>query len=312
MHVIHEPYRSQFVTMLRSHAASRDIHDGEETDLADDTSPVSEDFIRRELDRADMHRRRLIPLLTKVGRADRILDFGCGSGGTTVALALSESLAPSEVIGIDANPRTIPAARLRAEACGAGTIAHFRAIELGRLPFADGEFDLAVAVSVLEFITDSAHRRRAVEDLGRVVRPGGFVFIATPRPSLREYHTRRWLGDLRQSPSCPWSSTARRIRSWLPGWELLPLGGELASLARESPLVGLIGRASCVQALLPWATRWNKLLLRRPRSIELRSRPIEQRQELGAGRMRRMERAHHHLAWMTRRMQQRPSDARRW
>jgi SAM-dependent methyltransferase len=271
MHVLHEPYRSQFATMLRSPEASRDIHDGQQSELAagprhvtDATRPVSDSFIRRELDRADMHRRRLIPLLAKVGRAERILDFGCGSGGTTVALALSESLNASEVIGTDVNAHAVAAARVRAEGCGVRTIAQFRALEPGRLPFSDGAFDLVAAVSVLEFITDVAGRRRAVEELARVVRPGGYVFIASPRPSLREYHTRRWLADLRRPPSCSWSSSARSIRRWFAGWELLPLSRELASVAQDMPLVRVLARISLVHPLFPWATRWNKLLFRRP------------------------------------------------
>jgi SAM-dependent methyltransferase len=271
MHVLHEPYRTQFATMLRSPEASRDIHDDPQSDLdarrlhvTGATPRVSDEFIRRELDRADMHRRRLIPLLAKVGRAERILDFGCGSGGTTIALALSESLSPSEVIGTDVNAHAVAAARVRAQGCGVQTIAKFRAIEPGRLPFADGAFDLVVAVSVLEFITSASARQDTVEELGRVVRPGGFVFIASPRPSLREYHTNRWLADLRRPASCSWSSSARSIRRWLAGWEHLPLSRELASLEHDTPLGRLLASIPFVHPLFPWATRWNKLLFRRP------------------------------------------------
>ena len=286
MHVLHEPYRSQFATMLRCPEASRDIHDGPQSALdagprhvTDATRSVSDSFIRRELERADMHRRRLIPLLAKVGRAERILDFGCGSGGTTIALALSESLSASEVIGTDVNAHAVAAARVRAEGCGVASIAQFRAIEPGPLPFADGRFDLVVAVSVLEFITNVAERQAAVEELARVVRPGGFVFIASPRPSLREYHTGRWLGDLRRPASSPWSSSARTIRRWLAGWQLLPLSRELASLQQDTALARLLARVSFVHPLFPWATRWNKLLFRRPESTALGRRPTEPRHD---------------------------------
>jgi SAM-dependent methyltransferase len=278
MHVLHEPYRSQFTALLGFPEASRDIHgdrlhspDGEPSHLGDDqphrtatAHHAFDEYIGRELDRADMHRRRLIPLLAKVGRAERILDFGCGSAGTTIALALSESLSPSEVIGVDVNSHAIAAARVRAEGCGVERIARFRTVEPGPLSFADGEFDLAVAVSVLEFITDAAKRRAAVEELARVVRPGGFVFIAIPRPSLREYHTGSWFGDLRRPRARPWSSSARHIQSWLADWELMPRTRELASLELENPFARLLARSSFVRALLPWATRWNKLLFRRP------------------------------------------------
>lgn len=270
MHDLHEPYRSQFAAMLRSSETSRDIHGDQQPPL---DPHASDGFIRRELDRADMHRRRLIPLLAKVGRAERILDFGCGSGGTTAALASSPSLNPSDVIGIDVNPHALGAARVRAEGCGVASIVQFRTIEPGRLPFVDGAFDLVVAVSVLEFITNAAARKATVEELGRVVRPGGFVFLASPRPSLREYHTARWLADLRRPASSPWSSPARSIRRWLPGWELLSLSRELASLHRDTPLVGVLAGMAFVHPLLPWATRWNKLLFRRPEAGQLTPPP---------------------------------------
>lgn len=258
-----EPWRTQFRELIENHAASQDVHDAATTNhYASARGVASEAFIRREIERVATHTRSLIPLLAKVGRASQILDFGCGTGGTTLALATSLALDPRRVVGIDANARAIEAAQVRAASFRlARPTVELAHVEPGPLPFATGEFDLAVTVSVLEFITDVAGRRAAVQELARVVKPGGFLFIATPRPFLREYHSGRWLGDLLRQAGSPWSSPARQLLSWLPGWERLPIADELASVAgpKLQPLVKL-GAARVV----PYLNRWHKLLLRKP------------------------------------------------
>ena len=251
------------MALLRDHAASRDIHDeGSDRGFASGKGEASAAFIQREIDRVATHERSLVPLLAKVGRAPHILDFGCGTGGTTLALATSLALAPTLVVGVDVNPSVIEAAKVRAASFGlAAPAVELRAIAPGRLPFDDASFDLAVTVSVLEFITDPIGRRHAVEELARVLRPRGYLFIATPRPWLREYHSGRWLGDVVRAPGSPWSSPTRQLRSWLPGWELQSLGDELAGIAgaKARPFVK-VGAAR----VLPYLTRWQKLLLRKP------------------------------------------------
>lgn len=258
-----EPYRSAFVELLKAHAASQDIHDAgdHQTDEPPDRA-VSEAFIERELERVELHRRSLIPLLAPVGSVARVLDFGCGTGGTTVALATA--LGAERVVGVDASPSAIAAARLRSAAHGLADIVELHTVAPGRLPFGDGEFDLAVAVSVLEFITRPEGRRATVRELARVVRPGGFLFIATPRPWLREYHSGLWLGDQWHRAGRPWSSSRRQLRNWLKGWSAVWLGNELGAMAAAR--LGALSGLPVVSAALPHLTRWHKLLLQRPRA----------------------------------------------
>lgn len=260
-----DPLVSRFKDLIRSHAASRDVHDVDsDAGFANRRGAVSDAFVQREVDRVSLHARSLVPLLAKVGRARAVLDYGCGTGGSTLALALARPLAPERVVGVDVNAAAIEAARVRAASYGLDRPAvELHAVDGGPLRFRDGEFDLAVTVSVLEFITREEDRRRVVAELARVVRPGGHLFIATPRPWIREYHSRRWLGDLRREPGFPWSSATRQLRRWLPGWELLPLHDELARVARGTRL-GRVSDVSLVRRALPYATRWSKLLLRRP------------------------------------------------
>jgi ubiquinone/menaquinone biosynthesis C-methylase UbiE len=45
------------------------------------------------------------------------------------------------------------------------------------LPYPDGMFDLVIAVSTFEFVTDA---RRAITELARVLSPGGRIIVVTP------------------------------------------------------------------------------------------------------------------------------------
>jgi SAM-dependent methyltransferase len=97
----------------------------------------------------------------------RILDAGCGTGGTTRALA---ALAPA--VGVDLHPRALALAHQRA----AGPLVR---ADIARLPFASASFDAVVSVDVLYHrrIDDDA---ATVAELARVCRPGGVVVLWLP------------------------------------------------------------------------------------------------------------------------------------
>jgi SAM-dependent methyltransferase len=97
----------------------------------------------------------------------RILDAGCGSGRNMVDLAQRGSVA-----GVELASSSLDAARAR----GVGEV---RAGSLEEpLPFADGAFDLAVALDVLEHLRDDAP---AWAELARVVAPGGRLVVTVPQ-----------------------------------------------------------------------------------------------------------------------------------
>jgi SAM-dependent methyltransferase len=239
-----EPHRSHLERLVREGAASRDVHDATTSDgFANARGHASDAFVGRELGRVDGHLRRLMPLLEhRVVRARRILDFGCGTGGTSVALALS-GLKPEHVIGVDAGAAALKAAAVRAAGYDLpATRVQFVHVAPGEpLSFGEGAFDLVIAVSVVEFITDVQGRRHTVRMLRDMVRPGGHLFIATPRPGLRELHSGRFLGDLRHAPGQPWASPPAELAAWAEGWARVPLP------IRER-----------------WFTRWQRLLARKP------------------------------------------------
>lgn len=112
--------------------------------------------------------RTLDAALAAVGTVDprppsRILDVGTGTG--QAAFVLADRFPEAEIDAIDAAPAMIEAARRKAEPDGR---IRFAVADGGRLPFADGTFDLATLLCVQPF----------ARELHRVVRPGGWVIVA--------------------------------------------------------------------------------------------------------------------------------------
>jgi len=105
----------------------------------------------------------------------RVLDVGCGGGILTVALAESGA----DCTGIDLAADTLEAARLHAR--GIGLPIDFRVedvldkaarVESGEEP----PFDVITCLEMLEHVPDPAG---IVAALGKLVRPGGWVFLST-------------------------------------------------------------------------------------------------------------------------------------
>jgi len=80
-----------------------------------------------------------------------VLDVGCGEGVLTQRWA--NALAPRRVVGIDLDDPLLAAEWARRPAANLTYIAQ----RAERLPFADGEFDLATAIEVLEHVPDPDH-----------------------------------------------------------------------------------------------------------------------------------------------------------
>jgi SAM-dependent methyltransferase len=113
------------------------------------------------------------------GRSDlSILDAGCGTGG---ALAY---LAPfGRVTAIDLSPLALGYCRRR-------RLARLAQASVGQLPFAAGAFDLVTSFDVL-YHRAVGDWRPALDELARVLRPGGRLLLRLPAYDwLRGRHDR--------------------------------------------------------------------------------------------------------------------------
>lgn len=106
-------------------------------------------------------------------RCRRVLDAGCGSGRNLVYLLR----AGFEVFAIDRQAAAIDEVRALAAALAPSTPAERLQVgELDALPWRDGHMDAIVCSAVLHFAADPAHFGRMVEELWRVLSPGGLFF----------------------------------------------------------------------------------------------------------------------------------------
>lgn len=118
--------------------------------------------------------RRLAPLFVEfagLGKAQRVLDVGCGTGNLALFVAQHDP-APASVHGIDVCPAYVEYARRR----GDDARLTFEVGDARALPFPDGHFDHALAMLALQFVPNA---ELAVHEMRRVTRPGGTVAAAT-------------------------------------------------------------------------------------------------------------------------------------
>lgn len=109
----------------------------------------------------------------------RVLDVGCGEGRHTLSAWLR---APVHAVGVDLSSKDLATARSRqaefqpaAEPNRSLTFIEASALDL---PFADASFDLLICSEVLEHIFD---HRGVINELERVLRPGGTLVASVPR-----------------------------------------------------------------------------------------------------------------------------------
>jgi len=95
----------------------------------------------------------------------RVLEVGCGWGELADWIARESG---AEVIATDLSPRMVDLARERG--------VNARLADVQELPFADGEFDVAVAAWMLYHVPDLD---RGLAELARVLRPGGRLVALT-------------------------------------------------------------------------------------------------------------------------------------
>jgi 2-polyprenyl-3-methyl-5-hydroxy-6-metoxy-1,4-benzoquinol methylase len=121
-----------------------------------------------------------------------VLDVGCGEGVLTQRWA--EQLGSGRVVGID-----LADGKLRSEwAARRRENLEFLAMAAEDLPFADGEFELAAAIEVLEHVPDP---ERTLAEMSRVV--SGHLLVSVPRePLWRALNMARgaYLGQLGNTP----------------------------------------------------------------------------------------------------------------
>ena len=121
-------------------------------------------------------------------KSKNILDFGCGSGASTIVLAMV--FPESRIAGVELERDLLLIAEMRARFYNLKNINFVPSETTMHLPSGIGKFDLIVLNGVYEHLLEK-ERRLIIPEIWSVLNPGGVMFVnATPfRYCLIESHT---------------------------------------------------------------------------------------------------------------------------
>jgi ubiquinone/menaquinone biosynthesis C-methylase UbiE len=175
---------------------------------------LAEQYVEKRLEwlkEEDLHRapNKWLASFPQAAGARRVLDIACGMGFDSLAWAR----AGKQVVGFDFNQALLRnAARL---ASSQDLNVHFVAADATCFPFPDNYFDVCYSENLFEHVPDW---KKIVEEVRRVLAPGGVFFIRTSnRHSIRNceikhLHFYPWLPDSVKGPILRW------VRKHKPEW----------------------------------------------------------------------------------------------
>jgi ubiquinone/menaquinone biosynthesis C-methylase UbiE len=123
-----------------------------------------------------------------------ILDAGCGSGHTLQLIA--EKYEPGELHGFDFMPEQIDLAEQR------GLPAEIFAGDITATSLPTGKFDAVFIQGVLHHVPQW---RKALEEISRVVKPGGFLLLEEPNKRFLDFVERFFKIDHPEESRFEWS-----------------------------------------------------------------------------------------------------------
>lgn len=100
----------------------------------------------------------------------RVLEIGGGAGLMTVALAQRGF----QVEAVDASAAMVELTRRNVQEAGCEALVTARVGDACALPFAEQAFDLVIALGVVSWLAKPEH---GLQEMARVVRPGGYVLV---------------------------------------------------------------------------------------------------------------------------------------
>ena len=157
--------------------------------------------------RHELREKLLLDLFRSGSPGPRVLNAGAGAGSFSLRLAENGF----DVTSVDASSAAVEVLRRRVP----GEVAQ---ADVTTLPFADAAFDAAVLGEVLEHVEDD---RGALEEVARVLRPGGVLAVSVPADPKRFGPSDRWAGHVRRysrqellSACEAGGFTVERCRAW--------------------------------------------------------------------------------------------------
>lgn len=175
---------------------------------------------------------RVVPRFVTVTPETRVLDVGSGTG---FYLRLWQQLGAGRIEGSDLSERAVEWLRTQYQELP------MHVLDLGaeELTLEVDSYDAVSAMDMLFHILDDDAYRRALHNLGRLVRPGGHVIL-----------TENMLDDRREAGPAQMSRSEREIVGWLTQAGLEPIASVPMFVLLNGP----------VDSTNPWLARWWTLL----------------------------------------------------
>ena len=129
--------------------------------------------INKEIGNIDIY---LLDVLLKgyIDDEAKILDVGCGEGRNIHYFLKNQY----DVFGVDKDPQAIQFVRMLAKQFGHEDLeGRFQRMSMDQLKFPDNCFDLTISSAVLHFVKSEEEYERAIQELHRVTKKGGLIFI---------------------------------------------------------------------------------------------------------------------------------------
>lgn len=171
-----------------------------------------------------------------VGRADTLLDAGCGPGVLTHRLADRCALC----VGADSSLRMLRAAKVTAQSPSVALLC----TDLGSSALATASFDLVVASSLLNALKEPAP---VLAELLRLARPGGIVSLLFPTPAMTRKNV---VQHARKANLAPFGYALLRMwQQWAPKkapeqFEQLIMTFNVMNVERDDHLDGMVASLS--------------------------------------------------------------------
>src|SRR5512139_985448 len=179
--------------------------------------------------------------LCHVQDARQVLNVGCGIGVGSVYIAKKYGC---RVVGVDISDKMIEWSRLRAKEEKVEDKVEFRVADVLDLPFEADRFDAVIVESMLAFVED---KPRAIRELVRVTRPGGYV-------GLNEtFWTEEPAPEMVDRVKVAVGSAIPTIETWQALWEACGLEDRVVSIHQIDGRQEIRGRLQWVGAR--WALK---------------------------------------------------------
>jgi tocopherol O-methyltransferase len=149
--------------------------------------------------------------LAKIGPGDRVLDIGCGMGGSSIHLAKTRQC---HATGVTLSPVQRAWSTISGAMQGVGRHVHFRCADAERVDFASATFDVLWSVECTEHLFDKpAFFARAAPWL----KPGGRVAICAwlAGDDLNSASSRQQVYDVCDGFLCPSLGSANDYCEWM-------------------------------------------------------------------------------------------------